>query len=511
VSGLPGEGVTDVVGHVTLTPDPAFIKSLGTHHTLESAMADLVDNSIDAGATKVTIQLLTTESRLSGIVVADDGAGMDDTTIERAMTLGGQRPYAPGDLGHFGVGLKAAALGNADVLTVWSRRYGSTPVGRRIRKFDLQRDYSCEVLSHDAARDALDFSLGGSASGTVVALSEIKAGIHSDSSAESAVWLATEETRIRQHLGLVYHRILAQDRITIEIVQLDAAGQLGSPAPVAPIDPFRYPATGAHGYPHVLHADASGVAVAVTCHIWPAQYDNNAEYRLLQKSGEELQGFYVYRADRLLQIGGWNNVTNTSATRRLARVAIDIDALGDLVQLNPEKNGTQFHPNLAQVINRASSEIGESGVTFAMFLKAAEEAHVQSKKRRHHRAPVVEPAQGFSPVVRNAIGTELEYRLDEEPVNVKWRRLPLGTFFEIDRPEHTLWLNLAYRDLLSPGRKGMNDAPLMKTLIFLLTQEHFTGVLYGVAKKDEALLWQKLLGAAAEEEAARRRRTKETW
>jgi len=86
--------------------------------------------------------------------------------------------------------------------------------------------------------------------------------------------------------------------------------------------------------------------------------------------------------------------------------------------------------------------------------------------------------------------------------------MTLGKFFDIDREEQTLWLNLAYRDLFSPDHKGMNDAPMIKTLMFLLTQGHFTGVQYSAAKKDDAAVWQALLGAAAEQEASRQRRQK---
>jgi len=499
----------DVVRRITLAPDPALVNSLGTHHTVESAMADLVDNSIDAGATEVTIRLLVDGSRLTGIVVVDDGSGMDNATIDRAMRLGGRRDYAPGDLGHFGVGLQAAALGNADVLTVWSRQYGATPVGRRLRRVDMQRDYSCEVLSVEAAERATDFALPDATHGTVVALSEIKAGVHGLSDGEARIWLANTESAIRQHLGLVFHRLIASHRIKISVVQLRADGRLGSPAPVTPIDPFGYPMTGRPGFPRKLTAVAAGSPVEMTCHIWPPRYDNNPEFRLHQKPGDEAQGFYVYRADRLLQIGGWNGVTASGPSRRLARVAIDVDGLDELVELNPEKSGTTFVPTFARALSAAAAGDADDKVTFADFLAAAEDTHITSKKRHHKRERVVQPAQGLSPEVRKAIKNELEFRAEDEPVSIKWRRMPLGRFFEIDRAGQTLWLNAGYRDLFTPGRKAVNDAPLLKTLMYLLTQDHFSGVLYSNAKRDDAALWQVLLGTAAEEEAARQRHAKE--
>jgi len=494
----------EVVDRIVLTPDPAFVKSLGTHHTLESAMADLVDNSIDARATTVSIRFITSQGHLAGIVVVDDGDGMDNTDVDRAMRLGGRRDYAASDLGHFGVGLKAAALGVANVLTVWSRRYGGPPVGRRLKRVDMQRDYSCDVLSPAAAERALSHALDDGAHGTAVALTELKEGVHGASRVEGAMWLSNAQHRVRQHLGLVYHRILAANRVVVELVEVDDDGNIGVPTPVRPIDPFGYPLSGRPGFPKQLHAAVAGTTVTVTCHIWPPRYENNTAFRLQQKAVEETQGFYVYRADRLLQAGGWNNVANANSLRRLARVSIDSDGLDELVQLNPEKNGTQFSSTLSYALAKATSGLANDAVTFEEYLSAAEGVVVESKRRTHRRKPVVKPDRGFADGVRRAIAEELEYHPDEEPFDVRWKRLGTGDFFEIDREARTLWLNLRYRDLFSPGQRGLNDAPVIKALMFLLAQDHFTGVQYSSTKRDEASIWQAVLGAAAEEEKSRR-------
>src|SRR3954469_21415762 len=131
----------DVVDRITLAPDAGLVKSLGANHTLESAIADIVDNSIDAGASRISIRLLTAQDRLVEVEILDNGRGMDDTAITGAMTIGHQREYVETDLGHFGMGLKAASFGHSDVLTVWSSAPGGTPVGRRIRRADFSKDF----------------------------------------------------------------------------------------------------------------------------------------------------------------------------------------------------------------------------------------------------------------------------------------------------------------------------------------------------------------------------------
>jgi hypothetical protein len=85
------------------------------------------------------VRLLTRADRLAQVEIVDNGRGMDDTAVNAAMTIGHRRDYDDGDLGHFGMGLKAASFGHSDVLTVWSRKRGAKPVGRRIRRADFSK------------------------------------------------------------------------------------------------------------------------------------------------------------------------------------------------------------------------------------------------------------------------------------------------------------------------------------------------------------------------------------
>src|SRR5438132_600670 len=94
-------------GTVELPPDPRALDALGRNHSLETALADVVDNSIDAEATHVLIRFVQRESRLVGLYVVDNGHGIAPDVIDVAMTVGGRRDYGENDLGRFGLGLKA--------------------------------------------------------------------------------------------------------------------------------------------------------------------------------------------------------------------------------------------------------------------------------------------------------------------------------------------------------------------------------------------------------------------
>lgn len=86
------------------------MRSVG--YDLNTAIADIIDNSIAANATKISI-LYFGQGEEPYIAIVDDGDGMDDQTAFEAMQLAGNSPNenrASNDLGRFGLGLKTASL-----------------------------------------------------------------------------------------------------------------------------------------------------------------------------------------------------------------------------------------------------------------------------------------------------------------------------------------------------------------------------------------------------------------
>jgi len=99
------------------------------------AVADLVDNSITAGATEVSITLRF-DGAESWVRIVDNGSGMSGSAITEAMRYGSNRRYGQLDLGKFGLGLKTASMSQCKRLTVASR---TDRRGRRmeVRMLDL--------------------------------------------------------------------------------------------------------------------------------------------------------------------------------------------------------------------------------------------------------------------------------------------------------------------------------------------------------------------------------------
>ena len=110
------------VSHVTVLPSAArlmtSLRDIG--YDLASAIADLVDNAIDANAENVSLDLVA-DGADSWLRVADDGLGMSRAKLEEAMRYGTDASYTPRSLGHFGLGLKTASLSQCRRLTVASR------------------------------------------------------------------------------------------------------------------------------------------------------------------------------------------------------------------------------------------------------------------------------------------------------------------------------------------------------------------------------------------------------
>ncbi|MGI5246646.1 ATP-binding protein [Dactylosporangium sp. CA-139066] len=489
---IPTAGTRD------LPPDARALDALGRNHSLETALADLVDNSIDAGADRILIRFIQRHVRLVGLYVVDNGRGIRPATIDTAMTLGGRRTYQGEDLGRFGIGLKAASFSQATSLTVLSRAAGHSEVGRRWLQDPTRRDHRCDIVPGDFAAAELDrnWRLPTRPSGTVVRWDHVAAFPSSDDPAQVDEFLTRTIAHLQGHLGLTFHRLISDRGIRISIDVEDTELGVGVANDVAALDPFAY-LSSPHGWPKRLEATVGGSTLAIDCHIWPGR-SNLPQYRL-PGGAEQRQGLYIYRHHRLLHAGGWEGIHAPDKKLQLARAAIDIDDdIAGLFTMNPEKTRVTAGPQFAEIVARARAA---DGTDITTYLRAAENTWVTSNQRTTaRRSPVKPPGRGLHPHVVREIRDELP-QLHEDALSIQWKRFPNDQFMEIDRESSTLWLNQNYRAALLGGRRGgLNDLPVLKTLLFLLAENVFEGAHLGPRDKDNIELWQTLLTAAAKAE-----------
>ncbi|MCX5013750.1 ATP-binding protein [Streptomyces sp. NBC_00555] len=493
------------LGSKQLPPAARYVESLAHQgYGFEAAIADLVDNSIDAGARNVVISFLRDSDRLVSLLVIDDGHGMDDTALDIAMIVGGREGYGEGALGHFGAGLKAASLSHAASLTVVSRTKRSPAAGRRWLTAQAQQDFSCDIVDPRYCQELVDRYDGVIGwHGTVVRWDSVRA-FDTVLSGQSDRFLNEQIEKLETHLGLYLHRFLAQDGFHIDLVvedvrtkeELDHRG-------VEPIDPFGYRIPGRAGYPRTYTAPMEGVGeVALQAHVWPPR-SQLVSYRGIGPLADR-QGFYIYRNDRLVQAGGWNGIRSAETHHSLARISLNLPAAGnDVFSLTVKKDGVSVTPAFARGIEKAADA---SGHPFAAFLTEAEAVYREAARRsvEVQRASAVPPGKGIDPKLKRTLRDELPQIDGADPITFRWESLPPDVFFDIDREENSVRLNKEFRSAFNSGRRaGANDAPALKGLLYLMLEKNFRLGRSSAQRNDEMALWNSVLLSAARCEMSR--------
>lgn len=485
-----------------MAPDPSLARAVGRHHSFETALADLIDNSIDAGANHVLVRFLQRDGAITGLRLIDDGAGMDSSSIDSAMTFATHRDYANEDLGHFGIGLKAASLSQADLLSVYSRRLGSVVAGRAIRAADPTAVSDLDTADIESVLSDLhvDFTFD---KGTVVEWGEPRTFISSHDVREQALWLDERIESLRSHLGIVFHRLLENKQIEIAVDVFDSEYRESSaPRLVRALDPFGYSALPHDSFPQPLRIQIDGGDATGMLHIWPPAQSGKPEFRLGGKPGALFQGFFFYRNGRLLQLGGWNTLVLDKQELEYARVAIDIDSvLAHHITINPEKAGLELDADLKSALLNAS--VGSDGRAFSTFLDDAEDARREARKYTKRPVALVRPDRGFDGDMLSAFEESVEI-VRGNPVHIRWRVLTSEAPFAIDLDNRTIWLNEQYRSVIvghgHTNAHQAHDAPLVKTLLLIVFSKYFEGEYLGAKQKLEIAAWEQLLTAALRDE-----------
>ncbi len=315
----------------------ALLESLrGVGYTPWSAVADLVDNSIAAGARRVWIDFVWRGTD-SSVRIADDGRGMDVPTLVSAMRPGSRSPRehrSPGDLGRFGLGLKTASLSQCRVVTVVSR----TRAGTAERRWDL--DHVARVddwqLLVGVPPDALDDCLlpGDLETGTLVAWTRLDRLVGTSDEGDAAARERFFEVarHVERHLAMTHHRFLEG---TKPRVQLFFNGR-SEHSRVKPWDPFLqwHPATMPTPPERIPFAggttEIQGFVLPHRDRLSPEQFEAGGG----PEGWLSHEGFFVYRAERLLVAGGWLSLGSgrrwpRDELHRLARIRIDLPNVTD--------------------------------------------------------------------------------------------------------------------------------------------------------------------------------------
>ena len=324
-------------------------------YSLETALADVIDNSITAGATEVRL-LVDATSPDPRIGILDNGSGMDRGQLLEAMRLGSSNPRAKrpkSDLGRFGLGMKTASFSQCRRMTVVAKRGLAASVA--IWDLDhVEHEDRWELLTPDSV-DGIPFADELVSDGSLVVWERMDRAVEAGGSDAGKKHFNRRLDETRRHLELVFHRFLSGEpgtpRVSILLNEL----------PLKPFDPFHSKHAATETSP-TESVQVGEHTVTVTAYTLP-HHRNVSKSEWEHYGGPDgylkSQGFYLYREKRLIVHGTWFGLARQMELTKLCRVKIDTpNGLDAEWQVDVKKASARPPLPVRERLQKLISEIG---------------------------------------------------------------------------------------------------------------------------------------------------------
>ncbi len=286
-------------------------------YSIETALADILDNAISAGAKNIWIDYIW-KGPDTVIGILDDGCGMTDEEVIQAMRPGSMSPLTERDehdLGRFGLGLKTASFSQCRKFCVVSKK----DEVESYWTWDL--DYVNQVKSWKLIKympDGLDFTdrIDQLESGTLVLwwdIDRLTKGTQADKESSKIDFFTTIE-KVKKHLSMVFHRYIDEG---VNIWIRDRK--------IEPWDPFMIGYNGLQVRPEVILEEGK---VRIKGFVLPHRSKLSAKEYNYGKGPKDSwtahQGFYLYRNKRLIVSGDWLGLFKREVHYDLCRIRVDL-------------------------------------------------------------------------------------------------------------------------------------------------------------------------------------------
>lgn len=315
------------MNEIILPPSAAGLSNSirGIGYSLEMAISDIVDNSISAGATTISIETPLYDEGIDYLVISDNGSGMTRSELVDAMKLGSCSPTEKrdlSDLGRFGMGLKSASFSQCRKLIVASK------VNNKINAFswdidELEKSNVWRLVEIDPKEDFKKFSfLEKVVSGTVVVWEKLdRAFLASDSTQKEDLEVLRS---LRKHLSLTFHRFLEDNNFDLILNGLA----------IKPWDPFfKFHPAKQFDFPEAYWPEnCHQPEVKLQAYVLPLPEQSIESTQFFSPDDDlKLQGFFIYRGKRLISYGGWLGLKNldTAPEYKLVRIRLDFQNSND--------------------------------------------------------------------------------------------------------------------------------------------------------------------------------------
>ena len=367
-------------------------------YEFSAAVADLIDNSIEAKASTVRVSV-EWEGASSYVLIADNGEGMRSEQLQEAVRFGSERDYDDADLGKFGLGLKTASLSQCLRVTV-ATRWNPNRADILAYCWDVEHIEATnrwEILSVKAADLPLAARLHlKETPGTVVIWERLDRllGYKNPDGEHARKQLLAMARELEEHAAMVFHRFLSGEvrgkRLAIYV----------NDNKVEPWDPFARKESltqRLESRAFRLEGEKGKGDVVVEPYVLPSQAMFSSQEAFNRASGPRKwnaqQGFYIYRADRLIQSGGWCGMRAVDEHRKLSRIAISFNPkLDEEFKINVPKMRVLLPTAIRDEIDKFTKPA----------VKVAEEVYRRGKPKNPtptpHTTPPTPPAPTPSPV-----------------------------------------------------------------------------------------------------------------
>lgn len=313
---------------------------------IEHTICDIIDNSIDAGASKIEITISDQNTflperggvfRNDFMYIKDDGVGIDAEKLRQIISFYAEREYKPWELGSFGIGLKDALLAHGSEITVFSKKSDEAPAWVRLSTAlaqkngewvllhsDKIRENVPEELQTDAFVQALE-DIRGMQHGTVIILEHTHSNLLDsrveDEEDDASITGITMEDTLSEWIALTFCDYLTGIELGPRRKEVPLKISLNGNE-ITPLDPFMISEVGKgpfDGQQGTLMAkyefEHDGMDIIVNRYILP----NKAERQRRQPGIDDrmisatrrgtmrLQGIYIKRNGRVLD-GPWTDM-----------------------------------------------------------------------------------------------------------------------------------------------------------------------------------------------------------
>lgn len=334
-------------------PNPEYlITSIAEQgYSLETALADLIDNSISAKSDKIEILTDVSDTDNISLFITDNGEGMTADELASNMKFPSSsvlRKRDKSDLGRFGLGLKTASFSQTRKFTVLSRKMNGKYSARTwdvdyLRdcgewRIIVNNDEEIEVIlnNYRACTNNFNNLFADYNPKTLIVwqgLYKFQNFINPENRAKALVEQLEKTTR--EYLGIVFHRFMQKKEKPLQIRINHWLVEYFDPFPMQKRQDLR--SLGVFERPFV--GDVFRVEAFVLPSIAIKEEKKHGGWVTPNRNLMELEGLYVYRGDRIIYFGGWNGVIKRQANLKLARLKVDVGNINDdILQLNVAKS-----------------------------------------------------------------------------------------------------------------------------------------------------------------------------